>query len=470
MSNRAFATRLGIVATVASGAIASAPAAIALCPAELPARIDAILSRPAWQRARWGIAIEELDTRRSLYAREAERYFLPASTAKLFSTAAALAVLGPEFRWQTVVRQSATSIYLVGGGDPTLTDADLSLLAARLTPSRGAASSGLVVVASPTQLPPTWEWEDVGAAYGVPAGDIQVNENAVTLTLIPGRPGQGPDLVWSDAIAARQWGPVANKALTSLPGEPYDIVLSPRLGSPGLDIGGSLPADNGPDRWDLAIPDPARYAGEAFARHLETGGIRVGRISVGTSAPPSAPIVARVMSPPLSEVLALVNQDSNNLYAEALVRALPGGSLEAAITALAALGVPPEMGHELADASGLSRHNLVAPIALVRLLQQLARGPLAESYRATLAVAGESGTLKRRFLGTPVAGNLQGKTGTMSGVTTLAGYLQPPDYSPLAVSIMLNQSPLPLVANRAAIDEIVLLVAELEACDAARAK
>lgn len=455
-------------AAIAGGILWSARSAVALCPADLPARIDAILAGPDWQRARWGMAIEELETGNLLYGRDRERYFLPASTAKLFVTAAALMALGPDFRWQTEVRQQGDAFYLLGAGDPSLTAADLGLLAAQLRARGIREIPRLVVVARAPKLPPTWEWEDLQAAYGVPASEIVVNENAVTLTLVPTQPGQPPQLRWSDAIAARQWEPIENATVTGPAGAPYAIELSARLGGPGLQLGGSLAADNGPDRWDLAIPDPIRYAAETFAARLQAQGIAVGDIARATTAPPG-PTVVSVASPPLGEILAATNQDSNNLYAEALLQALsPDGSndggLDVLATALSILGVPPTAGYALVDGSGLSRQNLVAPATIARLLRQLDGSSLAAPYRASLAVAGESGTLARRFQNTPIAGNLAGKTGTMTGVTALAGYLTPPQYPPLVVSILLNRSPQPTKANRAAIDEIVRLLGQLEQC------
>ncbi|MEO0948889.1 MAG: D-alanyl-D-alanine carboxypeptidase/D-alanyl-D-alanine-endopeptidase [Cyanobacteria bacterium J06641_5] len=443
-------------------------AAISLCPAALPARIESIVERPEWQRARWGIVVRELETGRTLYERDADRYFLPASTAKLFSTAAALTVLGPEFRWPTVIQRVGESFYLTGTGDPSLTTAELESLAEQLKAQRIQTVPRLAIASTkpPIVLPPTWEWEDVSAAYGVPASPIVLNENAVTLTLLPGATGGSPQLQWSDAIAARQWEPVISTVTTSPAGTPYAGTLSANLGQSGLQLHGTLAADNGPDRWDLAVPDPARYAAETLAQLLRARGISVGEIVTGIATPPTGAPIARVTSPPLAELLAATNQKSLNLHAETFLRDLALSDrtgLEVLEDTLTELGIDPD-GYDLRDGSGLSRHNLLTPQAIAQLLQALSRGLHQKTYRASLAVAGESGTLERRFLGTPVAGKFQGKTGTLSGVTTLAGYLEPHRYQTLVTSILLNQSTEKQSVNRAAVDAIVELLAELEPC------
>lgn len=176
----------------------------------------------------------------------------------------------------------------------------------------------------------------------------------------------------------------------------------------------------------------------------------------------------KIDSEPLTILLAKVNQDSNNLFAEALLRILSNRSehhtgLEIVRESLTELGVDPD-SYILQDGSGLSRQNLVSPEALVQTLRLMAKTPDAEIYRESLAVAGVSGTLKKRFLDTPIQGNLQGKTGTISGVSALSGYLKIPNYQPLVFSIIVNQSTQPTSALRQAIDELILLLSNLRNC------
>ncbi|HAJ61204.1 MAG TPA: D-alanyl-D-alanine carboxypeptidase/D-alanyl-D-alanine-endopeptidase, partial [Cyanobacteria bacterium UBA8543] len=127
------------------------------------------------------------------------------------------------------------------------------------------------------------------------------------------------------------------------------------------------------------------------------------------------------------------------------------------------LGVDPK-SYVLADGSGVSRHNLVSPEAIAQTLKLMAHTPQAAVYRASLPTAGVSGTLQRRFLNTAAQGYLQAKTGTMSGVSALSGYLDVPSYQPVVFSIMVNQSDQSVTNLRGAIDEIILLLTRLRSC------
>jgi len=124
------------------------------------------------------------------------------------------------------------------------------------------------------------------------------------------------------------------------------------------------------------------------------------------------------------------------------------------------LGVDPE-AYFITDGSGLSRHNRVSPEALVQTLKLMAQTPEAEVYRASLPVAGVDGSLKYRFQDTPLQGSLQAKTGGMTGVSALSGYLDVPNYQSLVFSIILNRTEQPAAIQRQAIDEIVLLLGSL---------
>ena len=167
-----------------------------------------------------------------------------------------------------------------------------------------------------------------------------------------------------------------------------------------------------------------------------------------------------------------MNPLSNNLFAETLLRTLGvqtsnSNSVEAGLKEikliLARLGVDPNRYH-LVDGSGLSRVNLVSPVTLVQTLRAMANSPLAELYQKSLPKAGVSGTLKGRFQNTTAAEVVYAKTGTLTGVAALAGYVFPPDYQPLVFSITINQTMLSSQQLRQAIDEVVVLLSQLDSC------
>ena len=167
--------------------------------------------------------------------------------------------------------------------------------------------------------------------------------------------------------------------------------------------------------------------------------------------------------------------NSNNLYAEALLRSLAikkpeeknqntaDVGLQVVRETLTQLGVAPA-GYVIVDGSGLSRKNLTTPAALVQLLQGIDKSPQAAVFRASLPISGVKGSLKNRFLNTAAAGIVQAKTGSMTGISTLSGYMNAPNYEPLVFSIMVNQSEQPGKVMRTAIDEIVVLLSELKRC------
>jgi len=443
-----------------------------ICAEQLDAAIKEIIDRPEFARSRWGILVEPLSSSTPLYNHEGERYFTPASNAKLLTTAAALHQLGEQFSVRTSVYSTGTvpnlaSLQVVGKGDPSLTTAQLKDLAQQLR-SRGVRRVEQLIVEEgyfkQPAIHPTWEWSDIYAYYGAPVNSLILNENAAILRLIPQELGQPLQLSWDDTIAKNQWQ-VENQTTTAAAETPSSIQILGVLGEPILQIKGQMAVDAEPYIWALAILNPADYFLESFRQILAEEGITVNQALVVTSPQTTEPKteLAAVESD-LGDWLIPINKDSNNLYAEALFNTLGTQSTDSeAVTlqqSLTALGVDPE-AYFITDGSGLSRHNRVSPEALVQTLKLMAQTPEAEVYRASLPVAGVDGSLKYRFQDTPLQGSLQAKTGGMTGVSALSGYLDVPNYQSLVFSIILNRTEQPAAIQRQAIDEIVLLLGSL---------
>jgi D-alanyl-D-alanine carboxypeptidase/D-alanyl-D-alanine-endopeptidase (penicillin-binding protein 4) len=447
----------------------------ALCVADLPAAIDEVRNREEWARSRFGIHIETLEGDQPLYSYNAQQYFIPASNTKLLTTAAILAQLGADYRILTPVYATGEApildtLRLVTKGDPSLSTVDLDNLATELK-AKGITQIDELIIEDayfpPPAIIPSWEWEDVYAYYGVGVNSAILNENAFVLTLLPQNVGEPAQIVWSDPIAARQWR-FENDTITAEADTPYNVTLTGELGEPVIRFTGELAANNGDDIWGLAIRNPGRYFLETLRVSLLRQGIRVNQGTVTTTPQTPTTEVSVVESPPLLELVKKTNLESNNLYAETLLRTLgkeandiPGTQAQEFV--LTSLGVNPT-GYDLEDGSGLSRHNLMSPDALIQTLQGIAASPVGDIFRDTLPLAGESGTLQRRFQDTPAAGRVQGKTGTMTGVSTLSGYVTPLDFEPLVFSILLNQSEQSVSRQREAIDEIVNLLVKVKAC------
>ena len=481
-----------------------------LCPAELAPAINQIVDRPEFQRFRWGIAVETLNgepgDRRQLYAHQADRYFLPASVAKLITTAAALAELGANYRIPTTIsalpshpNSTALTLQVVGRGDPSLTRADVQNLAQQLG-DRGVTHIDHVILNDRFfpghSVNLNWEWEDVQAGYGAAASSFILDENEIVMDLIPQGLGEPLAVAWRDPAQGDRWQ-LDNRSRTVPTDAPEFVQVGRDLGEPLVWIEGHLRVGSPSEDASISVPDPTANFGAQLQQAMTT---------VGLTVPPVTPVdtyeathglaialpaardrrgeLARVESAPVAELIAIANQRSTNIYAEALLRHLgqreaiaPNlnhlNALSSADATAAGLAVIPSIlaplgvdaaTYQLADGSGLSRHNLVSPTALVQTLQAMAAHPEAAVYRDSLAVMGARGTLAYRFQDTAIAGRFWGKSGTISGNASLAGYLELPDAPPLAIAILLNQTTLSGREMRGAIDMVLAEIARVRSC------
>jgi D-alanyl-D-alanine carboxypeptidase/D-alanyl-D-alanine-endopeptidase (penicillin-binding protein 4) len=437
--------------------------------ANLGEEIEKIINRPEWERSRWGILVETLNTEQVLYDYNAQSYFIPASNAKILTTAAALRQLGRDFRLRTSVYASGnlpnlTTLKIVGRGDPTLTDAKLKTIAQQLKQMGVRHISELIVedaYFSSSKIDSTWEWEDIYGDWGVAVNSLILNQNTATIIFTPEEINQPVKIQWLDPVAATQWR-IDNYAVTSAKGTENTIKIEGIFAQPGLKITGQLPQDTLTDVWRIPVAEPADYFLESFWRILLASGISVTRGSVShTSAiNPEEKEILYLESPTLAELIYQTNQESNNLMAEIFFKLIGQEGLEKNLTEL---GVDRE-GYVLEDGSGLSRHNLLSPEAIVQTLSAIAKTTDADIYRSSLPLAGVSGSLKNRLKNTIVQGKLQAKTGGMTGVYSLSGYLEVTNYQPLIFSIILNQDKQPFSQRVQAIDQLILLLASLKDC------
>ncbi|MEG5159794.1 D-alanyl-D-alanine carboxypeptidase/D-alanyl-D-alanine-endopeptidase [Microcoleus sp. AT3-A2] len=451
-----------------------------ICPADLGAQVDAIANRPEFSRSRWGILIQPLSSTTTLYSRDATKYFIPASNAKLLTTAAALQKLGADFRIKTSVYSGENgSLYVAGRGDPSIAEAQLKSLAQQLK-QRGISQVNQLIgddsYFQGSAVNPNWEWEDAQAGYGAPINSLIFNQNAIDLLLSPQALGQPLKVTFVEAKLANQWQ-LQNNTVTVAQNESEFIEIGRELDRPIIRVGGQLKVGAEPESAYVAVVNPANNFLQYFQQALAAEGIPVKQALVASASRNLNQELATVESPPLAELVRETNRESNNLYAEVLLRLLgkvtdkmpvpqenTGESgLKELKTVLTQLGVNPN-SYILADGSGLSRHNLISPEALVQTLRLMANSPAASIYRQSLPIAGESGTLKNRFNITPNRVIMQAKTGTMSGVSALSGYIEVPNYEPLVFSIIVNQSDLSTAKMRSATDEIVLLLNRLRRC------
>ena len=444
------------------------------------AQIERALADAHAKRNFWGIVVADRDTGETLYELNADHFFMPASNAKLFTTALALAKLGGSYQFRTTLESGsqldadgklASDLVLVGRGDPDLSNRKFpyQLKTERDGPAEkvlaemadAAAGKGLKeidgdIIADDSYFPydpypEGWGIGDMFFEFGAPISAIAFNDNSVSIEVMPGaQSGRPATLVVQPAAALETF---TNQITTAPPGgNPYFAVVR-QPGPNFLSLRGMIPLGHAPADLELAMIAPAETAGLALKQLLEQRGVRItGSVRVVHAPPPetsdssgfSPPlppaqpsaagpnpfVLAEHLSPPLIECVRLTNKISQNLHAELLLRTVARekagfGSTEAGIRAeeefLKAGGVI-DGDVVLSDGSGLARDDLVTPRAVVALLQYVAHQPWGAAYLSTLPIAGVDGTLESRMKQATGTAVIQAKTGSLEHVRSMSGY------------------------------------------------
>lgn len=429
--------------------------------APLGARIDAILAQADLAETRIGIVAREVRSGKVLYQSGADQPLNPASNVKLVTTAAALAILGPEHRYTTtayighgdlhdgVVRGD---LYLEGGGDPALVTGDLYELASDLR-ARGITkiSGGIIVDGSRfdrDELPPGFDQKDELAAYRAPSGAVSVNFNTFVVRVRPGhqvgataRVALNPPV---DSISIRN-------ELQTVEGHRRGISVQVEPDDHTVDVvvSGTIGVDAGPVAYRYPVPDPSHYAGDVLRLVLKQRGIRFGRTRISRGkVPRGAQMVGIHRSDALSMLVRSVNKLSNNFMAEQILKTLDpatpatfDGALVRVRAYLDEIGTPIE-GLRLGNGSGLYDTNRISPRQITHVLRHAHRDfRYAADYVASLAIMGADGTTRSRLDESAAQRYIRAKTGTLDGISALSGYAGADRRSPIAFSILMNEVP-----------------------------
>lgn len=409
-----------------------------------------------------GMVVVDLNSGDTLYQRNAGQLFIPASNMKLFSEAAALMVLGPDYRFKNQLSTNASQLkqgilkgdlYLHLSGDPSFNRGDLKTLLASLKHWNINSIKGNFFIDSSlvnvTAYPPGWLTADLSYSYGAPIAPLMLDSNRLTVTVNPGMQDGSTAFVEVDdgggAIV------LDNQAKTK---------VNPK----GCGLGFNLDAENhlivrgcvGIGQWavqqHMAIKNPLLYAQAMIRSELSKSGIQLkGQVQLG-KAPSGALLLATQYSKPLSELMADTLKPSDNLYADSLylhaASKLNGSPVnwkeaEPVIKTFLEQQTGINLQNSIfTDGSGLSRYNLVTPQQTVSLLKFLyERFPLSYEYIAALPISGRDGTLQKRFKTPSEQGFIRAKTGTMTGMNSLSGYLYAANGHTLAFSMFINRLP-----------------------------
>lgn len=435
------------------------PSVVAAEALTLTARIDAILAASNLGDATIGIHILDLASGATLYARNAELAQNPASNVKLVTTAAALALLGPEHRYVTRVYAGARALhghtiegdlYLRGGGDPSLITADLYQLASDLR-ALGITriTGGLVLDTSHfdrDELPPGFDQKQELVAYRAPGGALSVNFGTYVVLTRPGvKEGEPAHAAVDPPVPSIA---LVNKATTEAGARTrLRVAVEPAAKGHGLEVvlEGSIGVEAEPAEYRYPVASPADYSAEVFALMLRQRGIKLGKstVTVGTT-PEDARRLAIVRSQPLSVLVRSINKLSNNYMAEHMLKTLapePPQSYAAGLARVQAwlkeIEVPGEL--RLGNGSGLYDTNRISPVQLTHLLARVHRDfRIAGDFLASLPIAGADGTLRSRLQDTGAERFVRAKTGTLDQVSALSGYAGALGKPPIAFSILIS--------------------------------
>src|SRR5215472_15533914 len=440
-------------------------------------RVETVLAADPVDKGEWGLLVVDAESGATLYEKNADKYFLPASNMKLLTTALALDSLGPDYRFHTTLETNGTlgadgsltgDLILVGRGDPNLSNRRFpfamkeefdgppeKVLAgmADALAARGVKEITGDVVGDDSyfpreRYPDGWEIDDMVWEYGAAVSAIVVDDNTVTVRLTAGeKPGE-PAQVSVDPAA--QEFTVKSEVTTISAKEKPDLRLTREPGADSVRISGALPAKSSPHKLVLAIQEPAEHAGEVLAHLLAERGVKLdGKIHPQHDPdPPATPrtVLAEHLSIPLAHSVKLVNKISQNLHTEVLLRTAarqsgrwtdPEDLTKFPQAFYAKVGIP-DGDVVQTDGSGLSRHDLVTPRALVALLEYAQKQAWFPAFYASLPVAGVDGTLNERMKNAGISGRIHAKTGSVAHVRTLSGYAETPGGRRLIFSFLSN--------------------------------
>ena len=466
----------GLLAIASSVAAARNPPVASHDLTGLTEQINGQIQQPRFAAASWGIDIISLDSGRTLYSHRPARLLQPASTAKLFTTALGLSTLGSNYRISTRVLAKGKirrgrldgSLILYGMGDPTLGTQDSENWAMQLAAQLAAAGIKSVhgdligddsyFTGSP--LGTGWEADDLQSWFAAPASALSVQENVVRITVRPAARAGFPASIVLDAGDANPT--VVGQIITAPATHHGDINLYRAPGSSTVQTFGSVSVKSPEQRFKLSVPDPALRATRQLRRALAQKNITVsGELRVlhwpqddGALLAGAQPL-AEIRSPPLMSILERGLKRSQNLYLQDVLlnvgarsqatqapwstgfRSTEQWAMHAMHEMLTDIGIAPT-SVLLGEGTGLSRRDLVSPEAMVHLLAWFSRQPWGARLRLALPIAGVDGTLAGHMRGTPAAGNVHAKTGSLTYVHCLAGYVTTAAGEHLAFVIMLN--------------------------------
>jgi serine-type D-Ala-D-Ala carboxypeptidase/endopeptidase (penicillin-binding protein 4) len=449
----------------------------------LRADIVAATRGPGVSRASWGIVVDSLDRRDRLFDLNARTLFVPASVAKIISLATAAEAVGWDYRFETTLLTTGSvshgalfgDLLIVGSGDPSIGGrggGDLSSFVAAVKAAGIGRIEGRIVGDDDALEEPrpqlSWAWDDLGYTTGALFGALNLAENRTFVTVTPGTSAGDPVVLSLEPRATGR--ALVNRTVTGAADTTPLVWPEQRPGEASLTIAGTIPLGSQPMQLGISTGNPTLWFASVLRNCLIEDGIVVTGDAVDVDAVVPAPDRAGATrlftywSPTLAEIARPLFKESINLYGEALMRlnadrgSFPtnDAALEGLGKRLASWGLP-EGSYQLVDGSGLSRRDAISPEAIMTVLQRMSDAP---QFLDALPIAGLDGSLASRMQATAAAGNVRAKTGTMSNIRSLAGYVTTRGGERLAFVIVINNFEGNGAEANQAIDAIAVRLAE----------
>lgn len=470
------------IATIIFSSCASAPTYFDSHPkTTFEQLLQPYLADPALEVANVGIFIQDPATRQIIYQQNQHRLFMPASNEKLVTTAAALTTLGPDYRFVTKLYTDGQiengvlhgNLYIKGAGDPTLSgrfhDGDMtrdlqnwadSLAADGITKIDGDIIADANIFDN-HRIGNGWAYDDLSYWYAAEISGLSFNDNCVDVFITPGDSAGAP--------AHLEYEPKTNyitmqNDLVTVPEDSlthYDYHRAD--GTNQMRFFGRISQRSGLIKDYITVHNPALYTSTVFSEVLKKQGIStsgdIREISYKDTIPDYKQMTQLIAypSPPLSEIVQVINKKSQNFYAEQVFKLLGfkltgegsfRGGRKAVNGFLSGIGIETENMHVM-DGSGLSRRNLISPFQIGTVLRYMYSGKNSDYYLESLPIGGGDGTLSSRFKGSVAAGRVRAKTGYVGFVRSLSGFVQTKDDHHLIFSILVNH----YVTNTSVINE-----------------
>lgn len=438
--------------------------------AELVKKLEADFDDPDFKNAFWGVYVKSLDSGEVWFERNSDKLFIPASNEKIITTSSALRTLGTDFRFETTLGYRGEvkngtlngSLFVRGNGDPTLytrffkTPKEVFDGWAKKLKDAGITRVTGDVVGDDNAWADVhvhWSWpQDLSDYSYAEFGPLQLNEDYVDIKITP--PAKGSKEIKIEPnlpseyyrIESRLEVVEGEKATTSV-----DVSRAP--GTNLLVLTGRVAAGDKSLEVSPTLSNPTKWYATVLKETLVKNGIAIDGEAADCDdvegwefSGMKSSIIDTHQSPPLTEILSGLMKRSQNTYAETMLmtmgaKATGKGSYESGSDVVAgelkAMGVTKDM-YIYQDGSGLSRRNYVSPRALATINESMARSPLGPTWESLFPIAGVDGTLRNRMKGTPAEKNVHAKTGTISNVRGLSGYVTTADGEKLVFSFLVN--------------------------------